>query len=89
MKDRKGKIYYLDTDSVITDYNIYEDKEMYRKWIRSGGEKLGELTNETEEQGGYYTELVTLGNKMYALKNDDLKENQRVVKLKGINSKMK
>ena len=26
---------------------------------------------------------------MYTLKNDDLKENQRVVKLKGINSKMK
>jgi len=89
LKDRKGNIYYMDTDSVITDYNIYEDKEMYAKWIRSGGEKLGELTNETEQEGGYYTELVTLGNKMYALKNDDLKENQRVVKLKGINSKMK
>lgn len=87
IKEAGGNIYYMDTDSVITDYNIYENKEMIDKWIRSGGEKLGELTNETKQHKGYYTELITLGNKMYALRNEKLeKENKRIVlKLKGIN----
>jgi len=79
----------MDTDSVITDYNIAGDVEMNKKWIRSGGEKLGELTNETEEKGGYYTELVTLGNKMYALRNEKLNKNKIVLKMKGINIKAK
>ncbi len=91
IKDKGGKIFYMDTDSVVTDYNLYADEEMCKKWIRSGGDELGELTNETDQEGGYYTEMVTLGNKMYALKNDELKKEKcrRVVKLKGINSKMK
>jgi len=89
IKDRKGNIYYMDTDSVVTDYNIYADREMRKKWIRTGGDKLGELTNETEIDGGYYKELVTLGNKMYALKNNSLEKNSIVLKMKGINSKMK
>lgn len=84
-----GNIYYMDTDSVITDYNIYENKKLCGKWIGSGGTKLGELTNETKEEGGNYTELVTLGNKMYALKNSLLKKKPIVLKMKGMNIKMR
>ncbi|MHA2039112.1 MAG: DNA polymerase [Promethearchaeota archaeon] len=82
-----GKVYYCDTDSAITDYNIYED-DRFKKFIGSGGENLGELTNETEEDGGYYTDIITLGNKAYALRNPKLKKNPLIIKLKGINSKM-
>lgn len=91
IKDKGGRIKYMDTDSVITDYDIYNDKEMNQKWIRSGGEKLGELTNETEEKGGYYTEICTLGCKMYALKNEKLinPNLQTILKMKGINIKAK
>ena len=91
LKKKGGKIYYMDTDSVVTDYDIFNDKVLNKKWVGSGGDELGELTNETDQKGGYYTELVTLGNKMYALKNDDLEKEgmRRVIKLKGINSKMK
>lgn len=91
LKSKGGNLYYCDTDSIITDYNIYEDDEMYKKWVRTGGDKLGELTNETDEKGGYYNELITLGNKMYALKNMDLKKekNRIIIKMKGVNSKMK
>ena len=84
-----GNIYYMDTDSVVTDYNIYGDERLSKKWVGSGGEALGELTNETGEEGGYYKELVTLGNKMYALKNESLKNNKVVLKMKGLNIKMR
>lgn len=45
IKDKGGKIIYMDTDSVISDYNIYKDKD-FKDFIGLGGEKLGELTNE-------------------------------------------
>jgi hypothetical protein len=88
IKDEGGNIYYMDTDSVITDLNIYEN-DKFKSFIGEGGENLGELTNETEQEGGYYKELITLGNKMYALKNNELKENNIIIKMKGINSKQK
>ena len=46
------------------------------------------MKNETKEKHGYYTEIITLGNKMYALKNNDLKKKKlrTVIKMKGINS---
>lgn len=84
-----GNIYYMDTDSVVTDYNIYDNERLRERWVGSGGDALGELTNETDEEGGYYKELVTLGNKMYALKNDSLKKNKVVLKMKGLNIKMR
>ena len=91
LKNKGGNLYYCDTDSIVTDYNIYDDDELCKKWIRSGGKKLGELTNETDQKGGYYKEIITLGNKMYALRNEELiKEKKRIIiKMKGINSKMK
>lgn len=88
IKEEGGNIYYMDTDSVITDLNIYNN-DKFKSFIGSGGENLGELTNETEEDGGYYTELITLGNKMYALKNNNLKDNKIIIKMKGVNSKQK
>ena len=90
IKDKGGKTYYMDTDSVVTDYNIYKDKD-FKKFIGPGkGCNLGELKNETGQEKGYYEELLTLGNKMYGLKNDKLKkESKRIVmKMKGINKEI-
>lgn len=88
VKDRGGKTYYMDTDSIITDYNIYDDAEMVKKWVGSGGEGIGELKNETGTATGYYKELITLGNKFYALRNRDLgKDEQIILKMKGVNGK--
>jgi hypothetical protein len=90
IKDAGGNIYYCDTDSAITDYPIYEDKN-FKKFIGSGGKKLGEITNETDEEGGYYKEIITLGNKMYCLRNEQLKKpkNRKIIKMQGLNSKQK
>lgn len=87
IKDHGGKTYYMDTDSVVTDYNIYENPEMVKKWIGSGGKLIGELKNETGLPTGYYTELITLGNKFYALRNTELKKKSVILKMKGVNSK--
>lgn len=151
--DKGGNIYYMDTDSAITDYNIYKDID-FQEFIGEAGENLGELTNEglDEVKGeikdyyikkiikkynlnknidrdkideifnkkykpklkkwiekydinykkGYnnddkeaiaFDELITLGNKMYALKkkfkynNIDMEIN--IIKMKGVNAKQK
>jgi hypothetical protein len=41
-----GVVYYCDTDSVITDLNIYEVKEIHDEFIRTDNKLIGELTNE-------------------------------------------
>lgn len=85
IKEKGGNIYYMDTDSVITDFNIYEDEEMRKKWVGSGGEGLGELKNETGAAEGFYKEIITLGNKFYGLKNEELEDNKIILKMKGVN----
>lgn len=41
-----GKLYYCDTDSMICNYNIYEDVEYVREFVGTDTGRLGELTNE-------------------------------------------
>lgn len=89
IKDRGGKTFYMDTDSVVTDYDIYKDEEMKAKWVGTGGKLLGELKNETGLAEGYYTELITLGNKFYALRNPELNKKSVILKMKGVNGKAK
>ena len=89
IKDAGGKVYYMDTDSIVTDYNIYDNKILCDKWVGTGGTLLGELKNETGLPRGFYTELITLGNKFYALKNNALKKKSIILKAKGVNSKSK
>jgi hypothetical protein len=86
IKKRGGEIYYCDTDSVITDFCVEKCKSL-QHYIGEGGKNLGELTNETEEPCGYYTELITLAPKFYALRNPELKDNNIVLKVKGVQSK--
>jgi hypothetical protein len=165
IKDEGGNIYYMDTDSVITDLNIYEN-DKFKSFIGEGGENLGELTNEAfdeyedeikalymdkvkkdnpkikdkekldkiykklykkkvedymektykklcceeddekdekekekkkNKKTPHYKELITLGNKMYALNTDFEYEFEgkktilktKIIKMKGINSKQK
>lgn len=84
-----GKVYYCDTDSVITDYCIERDVELKKKYITPEGcrTRLGDLTNETGEKEGYYNFLITLGNKIYYLENPELKKTPYVKKFKGLNIK--
>lgn len=50
IQDKGGVVLYCDTDSVITNYCIEEDRELAAKWIGpSGGEALGSLKNEVDE----------------------------------------
>ena len=45
--DKKGgDIFYCDTDSIITNYNIYNDIDFNEPFIRTDTALLGELTNE-------------------------------------------
>lgn len=87
IKDAGGHTYYMDTDSVVTDYNIYDNEELTKKWIGTGGSQLGELKNETGILTGYYTDFISLGNKFYALHNPNLKKKGTILKAKGLNVK--
>jgi len=91
VKNKGGKVYYMDTDSIITDYCIEDDLELSQKYMKNGGKDLGELTNETDEYKGFYKEIIILGNKFYALKNKKLKKKKLriILKAKGINIKAK
>ncbi len=45
-----GSVYYMDTDSVICDIDIYNDKELKEKYAWDGtGEDLGSLKNEISD----------------------------------------
>lgn len=70
IKDKGGNIYYMDTDSVITDYNIYDDNS-FNSFIGSGGDKLGELTNEALDQ--YIAEIKDLYMDKIKNENPELK----------------
>lgn len=97
---KKGKnVYYCDTDSVITDLCIEDDKKLFDKYMKGGKDVLGNLKNEIGDVEGtkdlFFDKAVFLGCKTYCLvKNNCLNENKElvnreVVKFKGINTKNK
>ncbi len=89
IKRKKGLIYYCDTDSVITNFNIEKNPELRKKYITPINQKvrLGDLTNESDQKQGYYKKLITLGSKIYYLKNLDLEKKKEFLKFKGLNIK--
>ncbi len=94
IQKKGGKVYYCDTDSVICDYCIEEDKELYKKYMTGGGDVLGNLKNEIikfkkkneiKSKDLFFDSAVIVGCKVYAIK----KEKAYDVKMKGLNTKNK
>jgi len=90
--ERKGdKVYYCDTDSVITDCDVYHEKEIQEKFMWDfTGDELGSLKNEAHDLVGkeqqdrcngsvWFDKLYCFGSKYYALQG----ENMEICKLKG------
>lgn len=84
-----GKIYYCDTDSVMTDLNLSAHPELVKKYRSDGiGEMLGGLKNELGLIDGTdleFSSLTIVGCKMYSLTGYDPRT-QRLIeinKLKG------
>jgi hypothetical protein len=53
MKDiekKKGKVFYIDTDAIMTDYNLNDDKDIKKKFIMKNKGNLGELMNEYQKE---------------------------------------
>ena len=65
-----GHVYYCDTDSIITDYNIKNDIYFSNQCINDG-ENLGGLKNELGTDK-YYEEIIMMCNKTYACRNQTL-----------------
>lgn len=66
----RGHVYYCDTDSIITDYNIKNDVYFSKQCINKG-EDLGGLKNELGNDK-YYEEIIMMCNKTYACRNQTL-----------------
>ena len=85
------KVYYCDTDSVITDCDIYHNKKLQSKFMWDyTGDELGSLKNEAHDLVGvdqqkryndsvWFDTAYIYGAKYYALKG----ENMEICKLKG------
>lgn len=80
IEQKKGEIYYCDTDSIITNYCIEKDQELNEKYMKNKGLILGELKNELEYNQPF-AHVVILGLKMYILQEYNGKIHS---KLKGM-----
>ena len=78
IKEEGGNIYYMDTDSVITDLNIYEN-DKFKSFIGSGGENLGELTNEALDE--YEDEIKGLYMDKVKKDNPKIKDKEKLNKI--------
>jgi len=81
MKDIRavgGKVYYNDTDSIMTDLCMTDYPELMKEYIPDGtGMELGSLKNEAEEEGlEYFDRLYIGGKKLYCLEygNNQIKK---------------
>jgi len=82
-----GFVYYMDTDSVVTDYRI-EGSPLEAKYMgKEKGRLLGQLKSEFG-YGKYATSLVVGGPKIYGFKGDIPKE-FKTPKFKGFYKKRK
>ena len=74
IKNKEGKTYYCDTDSVVTniDFSNADNKDLAEKYsLCVKGENLGDLTNEAGTIKGKYTKGVFLGCKSYMLVSEN------------------
>jgi hypothetical protein len=70
VKAKGGKILYMDTDSIITDFCIENDKELFDKYItENGGVDLGMLKNEFGPNG-FKDSWIGIAPKVYCF-NDE------------------
>jgi len=72
IRSRGGHVYYRDTDSVITDFDINSDPELKHKWCWDGnGASLGSLKSERGYYDNglskYYSDFIGAGSKLYHL----------------------
>lgn len=84
INDQGGKIYYADTDSIITDICIEDNKtlsDLYKTGIKGDQLELGDLTNESGNRSGHFNRLVVLDQKRYCLKSTD----NNILKFAGVN----
>lgn len=89
----KYKVFYCDTDSIITDHNFAKGSDLYKKYLDKenidkkdtdnyGG--LGLLVNEGDKNNVWYTfdDVCIIAPKCYALRKDD----KSIIKFKGTNA---
>ena len=67
-----GKIFYCDTDSIITNFNVEEDDELGPRWCGKDGSKLGELKNEFGPKGKTFG-AVFIAPKIYGFESGEIK----------------
>ena len=77
ISEKNGRIYYMDTDSIITDICISDYPDLQRRYMKNGGSALGELKNEFPslsdygiigDKDRYFTELTVVGCKAYSIR---------------------
>lgn len=47
---KKGKVFYIDTDAIMTNINLNNDKDIKKKYIMKNKANLGELMNEYQKE---------------------------------------
>lgn len=99
VEKKGGKVYYCDTDSIVCNYCLEDDKVLNKRYnckVKGDNIELGDLTNETDVRKGFYNKLVVLGCKTYFLNysDDDFtglekipKKHKSEFKFKGFNVK--
>lgn len=77
-----GRVYYMDTDSIITDLRISDHVYLKKKYQSDGkGNGLGMLKNELDAKTGvyndsYFDDLIVVGCKMYSISVGNVEVNR-------------
>lgn len=74
-----GKIFYCDTDSIFTDFDLSGCQQLIDKWSPDGGKSLGSLKDELD--GGHLTSMTIISPKCYSYTTSDGKITR---KFKGV-----
>ena len=85
--DKGYKVFYCDTDSVITDYEFKEEEQDQEKKFFGISYKLGDLKSEVCKKGQLFDDTIITDLVVRSPKNYSFKTNKgwEVVKLKGFN----
>ncbi len=83
IKEKGGRVLYMDTDSIITDYCIENDKELFDKYVTmNNGAELGMLKNEFG-LGKFADSWIGIAPKVYAFKGKKIPRGMEKPKFKG------
>lgn len=103
IKNRKGKIYYCDTDSIITNFCIETCPKLRKEYMEGGSEIIGNLKNEVNDlkdskgkfgdidvKDEYHLDSAIFNAcKVYAIRKQFKGRTFESTKLKGLNIKNK